>query len=129
MSAERIVIGQQVNPAKKQRARELRRKMTPEEKILWHYLRDGKLGFKFRRQQVVAGFIIDYYCHEVGLILEIDGGIHETQKEYDIKRDQILQNRNLHVLRITNQELQTNRYQTIALIRNICLKLAELQRQ
>ena len=128
MSAERIVIGQQVNPAKKQLAKELRQKMTPEEKILWHYLRDGKLGFKFRRQQVIEGFIIDYYCHEVGLILEIDGGIHETQKDYDAKRDQILQNRNMHVLRITNQELQTNRYQTIALIRNTCLKLAELQR-
>jgi hypothetical protein len=67
-----IVGGQKVNPVKKERARELRRDMTPEEKILWHYLRNRQMaGFKFRRQQVIDGFITDYYCHEIGMILEI----------------------------------------------------------
>lgn len=62
--------------------------MTPEEHILWHYLRNrNTLGFKFRDQQVIEGFIIDFYCHSVGLIIEVDGRIHRMQQNYDTERD------------------------------------------
>jgi very-short-patch-repair endonuclease len=115
-----IIIGQKINPVKKERSRELRREMTPEEKILWHYLRDSGTGFKFRRQQVIDGFIIDYYCHEARVVLEIDGGIHEQQKDYDAERDRIIQARDLQVIRVTNEDILKDRYNTIARIRKTC---------
>ena len=130
MNSRNIVYGQKVSPAKKERARELRREMTPEEKILWHYLRGRNMsGFKFRRQQVIDGFIADYYCHEIGLILEIDGGIHETQKDYDTERDRIIQSRGLNVYRITNGDIRKNLYATLSHLRKTCLELAEQQQQ
>ena len=130
MNSRNIVYGQQVSPAKKERARELRREMTPEEKILWHYLRGRNMsGFKFRRQQVIDGFIADYYCHEIGLILEIDGGIHETQKDYDTERDRIIQSRGLNVYRITNGDIRKNLYATLSHLRKTCLELTKQQQQ
>ena len=57
--------------------------MTPAEKILWNELRANKLGVHFRRQQVIAGFIVDFYCHKAGLVVEVDGDIHDLQKEED----------------------------------------------
>lgn len=113
---------------KKERARELRREMTPEERILWHYLRNNTLGFKFRRQQLIDGFIVDFYCHAVGLIIEVDGGIHQMQQDYDAERDRIIQSRGLHVLRVTNDDIHKNLYNTISQIKQTCLKLAELQK-
>ena len=69
MSPDQIITGQKVNPDKKELARKFRREMTPEEQILWRYLRNGALGFKFRRQQVIDGFIVDFNCHAVGLVI------------------------------------------------------------
>ena len=72
-----IVIGQKVNSDKVQRAKELRRQMTPEENILWQYLRANRLhGLHFRRQQIIDGFIADFYCHASRLVIEVDGKIH-----------------------------------------------------
>ncbi len=56
------------------RARELRREMTPAEKVLWQELRGNKLGLHFRRQQIIAGFIADFYCYAASLIIEVDAG-------------------------------------------------------
>jgi very-short-patch-repair endonuclease len=106
MPARNIVIGQKVRPDKVQRAKELRRKMTPEENILWQKLRANRLaGYHFRRQQVIAGFIVDFYCHVVGLVVEVDGGIHQTRTEYDQERDRILSARGLRVMRIPNADI------------------------
>jgi very-short-patch-repair endonuclease len=63
MPAKNIIPGQRVTKEKQERARELRRDMPPAEKILWDKLRANKLGVHFRRQQVIAGFIVDFYCH------------------------------------------------------------------
>jgi very-short-patch-repair endonuclease len=106
MPARNIVIGQRVQPDKVQRAKELRRKMMPTENILWQKLRANRLGgYHFRRQQVIAGFIVDFYCHAVGLIVEVDGGIHQTRTEYDQARDRILSARGLRVIRIPNADI------------------------
>lgn len=84
MPPKNIVIGQKVDPEKAARAKELRREMTAAEKILWGYLRANRLdGFHFRRQQVIAGFIVDFYCHPAGLAIELDGPVHANQVEYD----------------------------------------------
>ena len=67
-------------------AKELRKSMTEAEEILWKHLRNNKLNeLKFRRQHPLDIFIADFYCHQKKLIIELDGGIHDTldQKEYD----------------------------------------------
>lgn len=98
-------------------ARDLRKNQTASEKLLWQNLRNRKLnGFKFNRQfPIVYGrnfdgtslfFIADFYCHEKKLIIELDGKIHEFQKEYDKERDAILNDLGLRVIRIKNEELE-----------------------
>lgn len=77
-----IIIGQKVSPEKIKRAKELRRNMTPAEKILWEHIRAKSFNnLKLRRQQIIEGFIIDFYCHSLGLVIEIDGEIHNKQKK------------------------------------------------
>lgn len=106
MPIKNIVIGQKITTEKRQRAKELRQNMTPEEALLWHELRTNKLaGWHFRRQQVIDGFIVDFYCHAASLIVEVDGGIHETQKEQDAERDAHLLSRGFRILRVTNDEV------------------------
>ena len=91
MPIPNIVTGQHIDPGKTQLARELRRRMTPAERILWQFLKAGRLqGWHFRRQQVIDGFIVDSYCHAAGLVLEIDGGVPDQQREYDAERDAVL---------------------------------------
>ncbi|HOK51344.1 MAG: endonuclease domain-containing protein [Bacteroidales bacterium] len=96
-------------------SKELRKQPTDSEKILWQYLRNRKLnGLKFYRQKPIfyayekryLFFIADFYCYEKKLVIELDGGIHELQKEYDEQRDIILNNLGLRVLRIKNEELK-----------------------
>lgn len=57
--------------------------MTPAEKLLWQEVRAKKLGVRFRRQQIIQGFIVDFYCHKAALVVEVDGDIHELQKDKD----------------------------------------------
>ncbi len=90
MPVKNIIPGQHVTKEKQQRARELRREMTPAEKILWEELRGNKLGVHFRRQQVIQGFIVDFYCHRAGLVIEVDGDVHDLQKEEDERREKAL---------------------------------------
>ena len=109
MPARNVVIGQKVEAEKVARAKELRRQMTPAERVLWQHLRRNQLeGFHFRRQQVIDGFIVDFYCHAAGLVLEIDGDIHQQRAEYDEERDRILAARGLRVLRIPNRDVLEN---------------------
>jgi len=109
MPVRNTVIGQKITSEKRQRAKELRKNMTPEEKLLWHELRTNKLaGWHFRRQQVIDGFIVDFYCHAASLIVEVDGSIHEAQKEQDAERDAHLVSRGFRILRVMNDEVNNN---------------------
>ncbi|NOH01398.1 MAG: DUF559 domain-containing protein [Chloroflexi bacterium] len=105
MSINNIVTGQKVSKAKLERAKELRREMTPAEKLLWHEIRANKLGVRFRRQQVIQGFIVDFYCHRAGLVIEVDGDIHDLQKEEDERREKVLSALGLRVVRFGNDEV------------------------
>ena len=109
MPIKNIVIHQPVTPAKAARAKELRRNMTPAERILWASLRANRLhGHHFRRQQIIAPYIVDFYCHRADLVVEVDGGIHLDQREVDRRRDEALQARGLRVLRFSNHEVTHN---------------------
>jgi very-short-patch-repair endonuclease len=106
---EGVVSGQKVDGGKLERAREMRRNMTAEESILWARLRGNRIGgHHFRRQQVIDGFIVDFYCHRAGLVVEVDGLVHDGQVEYDAQRDRILSGRGLRILRVTNEEVKRN---------------------
>ncbi len=116
-----MVTGQRINPWKLDRAKELRRKMTRAEKVLWKELRGSRLnGIHFRRQQIVRGFIADFYCHSARLIVELDGPIHEDQQEYDQERDRILTSHHLKILRIPNHEVFQNLQQVLDRIQRSC---------
>jgi len=107
MPVKNIVIGQRVSRELHERARELRRNMTSAEKILWEKLRHNHLnGLQFRRQQIINGYIVDFYCHSKALIVEVDGEIHDGQKDYDSERDTNLIARGFSVLRFTNEEMK-----------------------
>src|SRR5258707_12138035 len=106
MPVNNIVIGQKIARGMSERAKELRRNMTPTEKVLWRELRTNKLkGFHFRRQQVIDGYIVDFYCHVFSLIVEVDGDGHKQQVAYDAGRDAHLISRGFHVLRFANDEV------------------------
>lgn len=105
MPIKNIVTGQRVTKEKLQRAKELRREMTPAEKLLWHEVRAKKLGVRFRRQQVIAGFIVDFYCHKAALVIEVDGDIHDLQKEEDERREKALREMGLRIVRFRNDEV------------------------
>jgi very-short-patch-repair endonuclease len=89
-------------------ARRFRREPTPAEADAWQLLRGRRLlGLKFRRQTVIAGFIDDFYCASLRLVLELDGAIHDdpVQAEYDAIRTQILSMLAIDVLRIRDDQI------------------------
>src|SRR5919108_6287102 len=92
-----IIPGQHVTKEKVQRSRELRREMTPAEKRLWQEVRAKKLGVRFRGQQNIAGFIVDFYCQRAALVVEIDGDIHDLQQEEDARREKVLKEMGLRI--------------------------------
>lgn len=79
--------------------------MAPAEKILWQELRGNKLGVHFRRQQVIAGFIVDFYCHKAELVIELDGDIHDLQQKEDARREKVLSEMGLRIVRFRNEEV------------------------
>jgi very-short-patch-repair endonuclease len=119
MPVKNIIPGQTVTKEKLQRAKELRRDMTPAEKILWQELRGNKLGVHFRRQQVVAGFIVDFYCHKAALVIEVDGDIHDLQQEEDARREKVMSEMGLRVVRFGNEEVMKNLSAVVGKIREL----------
>lgn len=100
------VAGQQVAPEKLERSRQLRSQMTRAERILWQHLRAHHMrGARFRRQQVLDGFIVDFYCHAAKLVVEVDGEAHDQQQSYDQARDEVLAARGLRIVRVRNEDV------------------------
>ena len=91
-------------------AKELRHNQTEAENTLWQEVRDRKLGYKIKRQQVVDGYIADFVCIEKRVIIEVDGGIHlnSKQKNRDIERTRILNTQGWDVVRFSNEEILEN---------------------
>jgi very-short-patch-repair endonuclease len=88
--------------------RSLRKNQTAEEHKLWQYIRRKQLEVKFRRQHSIDHFIVDFYCPEKRLIIEIDGGVHIKEKDEDRVRDEFLIKLNYKVLRIENSEINSD---------------------
>ena len=96
-------------PEKQALAVQMRREMTPSEARLWERLRANRLnGLSFRRQQVIGGFIADFYCRSARLVIECDGRVHESQADYDRARDEIIAAYKLRILRFSNDAIADN---------------------
>jgi very-short-patch-repair endonuclease len=121
MEQKRYNVSQQslgANLAIKDKARKLRRKLTKHEKILWERIRNNKVNdLYFRRQHPYGIYILDFFCFEARLAIEVDGLIHLKQKEYDLERTKYLESSGLKVLRFTNAEVENDIEQVIDRIR------------
>ncbi len=123
MPVKNIVRGQSVSFEMLERAKKLRREMTPAETILWKELKGNRLNsLHFRRQQIVHGYFADFYCHQHELILELDGKIHELQKEYDAEREEYLTALGFRIIRFTNAEITRNLEAVLQKIVEACKK-------
>ncbi|WP_353928991.1 DUF559 domain-containing protein [Okeanomitos corallinicola TIOX110] len=89
-------------------ARQMRKESTLAEKLLWQRLKNKHLGFKFRRQQVIDRFIVDFYCHEIKLVIEVDGEIHNYTQKEDAIRQEFLESLGLQVIRFKNEDVLLN---------------------
>lgn len=123
MPVPNIVRGQRVTPGMLERAKQMRRELTPHERILWNALRRNQLdGCHFRRQQVIDGYICDFYCHAASLVVEADGPIHDAQRGYDEERDETLARRGLLIMRVHNEEVERDLAGVLERIRRACLE-------
>lgn len=118
-----------IHPVIRQFARELRQPQTPAEATLWRHLRNRNLGFKFRRQHEIEFFIIDFYCAEVKLCIEIDGDSHlaKEQQEYDEARTEYLAALGRAMIRFTNHDVRYNINAVVQTILDKCNELKELK--
>jgi very-short-patch-repair endonuclease len=106
-----VVKLQRLSKDKLRQAQELRKTMTVTEKILWEQLRGKKMqGIKFRRQQIIEGFIVDFYCETAKLVIEVDGEIHSKSEQaaIDIHRRNVFVARGLREIRFSNNEVVNN---------------------
>lgn len=94
------------NPTLKERRQKLRTGATNAEKILWKALQKSQLGLKFRRQYSVGNYILDFYCPEKRLGIEIDGGIHVKRKELDEYRTRTIEKLGVRIIRFWNKEIE-----------------------
>jgi very-short-patch-repair endonuclease len=91
----------------RQAAREFRRAATPTEQLLWEALRNNRLGgHKFRRQHPVGRFVLDFYCHEERLAIEVNGGIHQRQQVADRERQETLESMGIRFIRLPAERAQ-----------------------
>jgi len=111
------------NPKLKQLARNLRNNSTLSEVLLWKKIKNRALGVEFHRQVPINEFIADFYCHELKLAIEIDGESHDNQYEYDILRQNILEDYGISFIRFTDLEVKKDMDNVI---RALEIKISEL---
>ena len=116
----------------KKTARKLRQEQTESERSFWKVLRNRQfLGKKFLRQHPITFewhnrkrfFVADFYCSEARLVIELDGKIHEKQKDYDQLRDFVMKSLGIKVLRFNNKQIEQELTQTLKIVEN---NLAEI---
>jgi acetylglutamate kinase len=103
-----------------QRAEELRNRMTPAEESLWRHLHINEWKLKFRRQHPISNYVVDFYCHSIKLVIELDGGVHDVEevKRLDEEREENLKALGLTVIRFKNEMIFNNRKNVLETISN-----------
>ena len=103
-------------------AKRLRKSTTNAEERLWSRLRRGQMGVRFRRQQTIGPYVVDFYCAAAKLVVEVDGGQHnELQKTYDARRDAWLRKEGYSIVRFWNTDVLAN---TDGILTELMLELA-----
>jgi very-short-patch-repair endonuclease len=110
----------------KKRRQRLRWNPTKAEYVLWQELRRKTLGVKFRRQFEISPYFVDFYCHEMKLIIEVDGPIHDERKGYDERRTRFIEKKGYKVIRFKNNEVLFEREKVMAVIEKECLSAQRL---
>jgi len=99
--------------------RELKENPTEAEKLMWEYLKNKQTGHKIRRQHIIDNFIADFVCLPKKLIIEVDGKIHDFQKEYDSMRNERFSVLGYKTIRFTNKEVKSKTYEVFLRIKQI----------
>jgi len=116
---------QRISPKIKSNSRALRKNMTDVERMLWAKIRNRQLqGFRFRRQHPIGRYIVDFVCLELKLIIELDGGQHIDQQQYDTNRSQWLQTNGFKTVRFWNSDILDN---LEGVMETICIHLPQPQ--
>ena len=103
-------------------AKGLRRRSTDAERLLWQHLRARQLsGLKFRRQQPIGRYVVDFVCLDTGVVIEVDGGHHGEKKDQDRVRDQWLEDEGFTVLRFWDHDVLMNVEGVLEVTRKACL--------
>jgi very-short-patch-repair endonuclease len=112
--------------SEQEKRRQLRNNMTYCEKIVWLHLRKRQLGYRFLRQYSVDHFVIDFYCPELKLAVELDGNVHEIpeQKNYDRARQKYLEKFGIKFIRIKNEEFLGNLNKAFSRIEKLIKELS-----
>ena len=98
------------NPKLKEYDRELRKNSTLSEVLLWKNIKNKALGVQFHRQVPMLEYIVDFYCHELMLAIEIDGDSHLYKYEYDVKRQGELEQQGVVFLRFSDLDVKQNMF-------------------
>ena len=101
------IRNQRINPKKLELARHFRKNPTESEDAVWQMLRNRQIrNLKWRRQQVIDGFIADFYCAELNVVLEIDGSVHDDEdvKDYDAYRTSVFESKGIRTFRLRNED-------------------------
>jgi very-short-patch-repair endonuclease len=123
---DRVSMFYNSKPILFERAKAMRNNMTNAEAAVWRLLSSNKmLGYRFKAQHPIDIFIVYFYCHELKLVIEIDGGIHRSkeQKEFDIGRKAELEKFDIMVIRFTNEEVENDIEHVRMEISTICQRL------
>ena len=104
------------DPNLKELARNLRKNSTLSEILLWQEIKQRAYEVQFHRQVPMLNYIIDFYCHEIGLAIEIDGSSHDHKYFYDAKRQGQLEAYGVQFLRFSNTEIKTNMFSVLLVI-------------
>jgi very-short-patch-repair endonuclease len=113
------------NPNLKEKARRLRIKCTPSETLLWSRIRRRSLGYEFHRQVPIDEYIVDFYCHELRLAIEVDGSSHDNKQEYDLLRQRKLERLGVRFLRFDDRDFKRSMNDVLRAITTV---IAELEK-
>ena len=113
------------NPNLKEKARRLRIKCTPSETLLWSRIRRRSLGYEFHRQVPIDEYIVDFYCHELRLAIDVDGSSHDNKQEYDLLRQRKLERLGVRFLRFDDRDFKRSMNDVLRAITTV---IAELEK-
>jgi very-short-patch-repair endonuclease len=103
-------------------AKNLRKSSTVAERLLWRHLQAKQVeGYKFRRQEPIGNYVVDFVCFEKRMIIEVDGSQHQIEKYKDTKRDKWFKEQGFRILRFWNNEVINNTDGVLTVIRENCL--------